>query len=526
MSQIKVESLHSPSKNISKKVDELVTTGNSDTFTVQGTSRTLIGHLEQALGSGGAITGITSVGLAGESLVAGQTGSNMEIRKIKNGANISLNVVDGSLEISSSGGGGGAINTIQNTTGTGLVGIYSTMVGTAAELKSLRAGANVTIDGSDPNFIEISASGGGGGGGITYQPWLDKVASDKRIELDTGSVGAYFWKTERGGKTTQIVNPSGAPADAFQDLLNTTVAGVDLDSPNDLVDIRRVSGQQTGGPTSGGLWFDHRMSGRVTTISNFGGHQTGTSGTSNTYGVISGVMNKIEHRGAGYVAGTANHIQTFGNGSISSTWANGQTAIGTLNWLESEAASTNMIALSTVMQDNSFYGVTAIGTRITQDRGSSSNGSLGNIYVGHQLFSYGSRDADVGFQVNGRYDVGLDLTGITGWSGTEDGKAAILIPARAKIYTAGIQRTNGYTNPIPSVSGMQNASSPYIMCDGTYTYIKNSTTSMDEFFNITAPDVYTSATGGGASALPATPYRYLKVSLNGNPNFRIPLYKA
>src|SRR6478609_503223 len=71
-------------------------------------------------------------------------------------------------EVGSGGGGGSGVDTLDNV-GTGKA-VGRDIVGTTLNLKTLVAGSNVTIDDSDPDELEISATGGGGGGsGVVVQ---------------------------------------------------------------------------------------------------------------------------------------------------------------------------------------------------------------------------------------------------------------------------------------------------------------------------------------------------------------------
>lgn len=129
--------------------------------------------------------GIDVVGLGDglQLLLPGNDVTAVYSRSIKAGANVSLTLTDEgtSVTIAASGTGGGGVSGEANTTsnlGTG-VGIAAPKSGVNLPMKSLKAGANITLT-SDANEITIAAAGGGGGG-----------VSPFAVITDFGAVGDF-----------------------------------------------------------------------------------------------------------------------------------------------------------------------------------------------------------------------------------------------------------------------------------------------------------------------------------------------
>jgi hypothetical protein len=132
----------------------------------------------------------TASSLGGISLVGNKVGTDLRFKGLQAGTGISINSSNSNyLEISATGGsGGGETNTASNV-GSGH-GIYKEKISADLRFKSLVAGSNITIDNSDANQLTISASGGGGGGGeintITnlgtgYGIYRNKIGTDLKL---------------------------------------------------------------------------------------------------------------------------------------------------------------------------------------------------------------------------------------------------------------------------------------------------------------------------------------------------------
>jgi carbon monoxide dehydrogenase subunit G len=113
-------------------------------------------------GSGGGETNTASNVGSGHGIYKEKVSADLRFKTLVAGSNISIdNSNANQLTISASGGGGGGeVNTITNL-GTGY-GIYRNKIGTDLKLRSLVAGSNVSID-TNANHITISSTGGGSG---------------------------------------------------------------------------------------------------------------------------------------------------------------------------------------------------------------------------------------------------------------------------------------------------------------------------------------------------------------------------
>jgi hypothetical protein len=106
----------------------------------------------------GEINTASNVGIGAGEIFKQKVGSDLEFRKIKAGSNITVAIIGDDIEISTPASVGEA-NTASNV-GTGNQ-IFKQKVGSDLELRTLKAGTNVTIV-SSVDEITISAAGGGG----------------------------------------------------------------------------------------------------------------------------------------------------------------------------------------------------------------------------------------------------------------------------------------------------------------------------------------------------------------------------
>lgn len=109
-------------------------------------------------GSGEANT-ISSLG-TGQTIAAGKNGVDLQLKSLKAGANVTLSADANEITIASAGGGGGGSGEANTTSSLG-TGEQITAPKNGADLpfKSLKAGANVTLT-ADANEVTIAASGG------------------------------------------------------------------------------------------------------------------------------------------------------------------------------------------------------------------------------------------------------------------------------------------------------------------------------------------------------------------------------
>ena len=114
----------------------------------------------------GGLSDVNNVG-TGEGVFKDIITGTINLKTLTAGANVSLTPsLDGNeIEISATGGGGGGITNGTNL-GTG-AGVFFGVSGSDMEFKSLKAGSNITL-GVSSGEILISSTGGGGGGNHPY----------------------------------------------------------------------------------------------------------------------------------------------------------------------------------------------------------------------------------------------------------------------------------------------------------------------------------------------------------------------
>lgn len=130
--------------------------GTNVTITDDGSTLTI--NSTAASGTGG-ITGATNAG-TGAGVASGVSGTSLVLKSLKAGPNISITSTADEITVEATGTASGEANTASNV-GTG-VGVFKSKTGVNLALKTLKAGANVTLTPSaDEILIEASGTGGG-----------------------------------------------------------------------------------------------------------------------------------------------------------------------------------------------------------------------------------------------------------------------------------------------------------------------------------------------------------------------------
>ena len=130
--------------------------GTNVTITDDGSTLTIN---STAAGGTGGITGATNAG-TGAGVVNGVSGTSLVLKSLKAGPNISITSTADEITVEATGTASGEANTASNV-GTG-VGVFKSKTGVNLALKTLKAGANVTLTPSaDEILIEASGIGGG-----------------------------------------------------------------------------------------------------------------------------------------------------------------------------------------------------------------------------------------------------------------------------------------------------------------------------------------------------------------------------
>ena len=120
---------------------------------------------KSALPKGGETNTAANVGASGLGLFKAKAGTELQFKKLKAGNNVTLTATaTDEVEIAASGGGSssGEANTASNV-GTSGVGVFRQKTGADLEFRKLKAGANVSISEAAGGELEIAATGGGGG---------------------------------------------------------------------------------------------------------------------------------------------------------------------------------------------------------------------------------------------------------------------------------------------------------------------------------------------------------------------------
>ena len=129
--------------------------GTNVTITDDGSTITVN---STAAGGTGGITGATNAG-TGTGVASGVSGTSLVLKSLKAGPNISITSTADEITVEATGGASGEANTASNV-GTG-VGVFKSKTGVNLALKTLKAGANITLTPSADEIL-IDASGSGG----------------------------------------------------------------------------------------------------------------------------------------------------------------------------------------------------------------------------------------------------------------------------------------------------------------------------------------------------------------------------
>jgi hypothetical protein len=245
----------------------------------------------------------------------------------------------------------------------------------------------------------------------------------------------------------------------------------------------------------------------------------------------------IEGTQAGYgdVPGVSVHFgvsRTASYSSITGSWTGANSAVlfdGETNALTDNV---NLYGAEYHLGDNAHDRVAANGIVLSffRNNGNASNsGAYNTVWTGIRLQTGGTYAADSAVSVNGLWNVGIDFTGCT-----LTNSAAIALKTSDRIYF-------GVAATAPPLWYANTLSTTYQDFDGTkFRFIVSNSpgltisstevvsTPIHKFigsFNVTSAGNIASTVGaaGTASALPATPFTYLKIQIDGS-TYKIPVY--
>lgn len=134
-----------------------------------------------AVGSGGGtITGIIDVGVGEGHLAAGTSGVNVQVKTLHEGTGIVITEDATTVTIASTTVSTG-LTSLANLPGG--EGIYASTVGTVAQLKSIAAGAGISVTANANNIIITNTGGGGGNFIYEHTYWLAQNGNDANTGL-------------------------------------------------------------------------------------------------------------------------------------------------------------------------------------------------------------------------------------------------------------------------------------------------------------------------------------------------------
>ncbi len=238
------------------------------------------------------------------------------------------------------------------------------------------------------------------------------------------------------------------------------------------------------------------------------------------------------HSGYGDMPGTSVHYSISHHPGFASTtfWTGNNSIVSHDADMHALTDNVNLYGTEMNVTDNGFDSVTAHGAVLNMFRTNGAVPTKGNVWTGVRLQSLGSQFADSGLSINGQWKVGIDFSGAT-----LANNCAVALKSNDRIYfgtAAKTLATGGYANVLPT-NYINFDSAKYnivannvaaLQISGT-TVLSTVLCTMNLSFNVPSAGniINTVGAAGGASALPATPFTYLKIQLDGA-TYKIPVY--
>lgn len=180
-----------------------------------------------AVGSGGGtITGIVDAGVGQGHLSGGTVGANVRVKTLVQGSDIVITENSDTVTIASTAGNNGLTNLANLPGGEG---IFASLVGTVAQLKSIAAGAGISVTASGNNVIITNTGGGGGSFLYDNAQWVAKNGNDGNSgrSIDTPKLTVQAAITALGGNGIVHIEDNGTYTGAW----NVGASDVTIDAP-------------------------------------------------------------------------------------------------------------------------------------------------------------------------------------------------------------------------------------------------------------------------------------------------------
>lgn len=253
--------------------------------------------------------------------------------------------------------------------------------------------------------------------------------------------------------------------------------------------------------------------------------------------------------------------------SISGSWTGANSGTVTGGQISALSDKVNLYGCEYHLDDGANATVAALGAVYDFKRESITYSPYNTLWAGVRVQTSGSRPIDVGFQLYGKAQVGLDFSGVdfTLLSGAAS-KCAIALKADDRInFNVGkktVPTWHAIQDTLPPETYMVFDASTLSFCfvhdaviglktnktetvvtggfqvfkgasliadfaktDATKLFLGNSgyNVSINQKLHLTSQTTASSATAGVASALPAAPFTYLQINIDGT-NYKIPVY--
>ena len=239
--------------------------------------------------------------------------------------------------------------------------------------------------------------------------------------------------------------------------------------------------------------------------------------------------------GYGDVPGVSVHFgvaRTASWASITGSWTGANSAVLFDGETNAITDNVNLYGAEYHLGDNAHDRVAANGIVLdfARNNGNPSNsGAYNTVWTGLRLQTSGTYAADSAVSVNGLWKVGIDFTG-----STLTNNAAIALKTNDRIYfgTAATAPPIWYANVLPTTYQVFDGTKFNFVVSNVAALTASSTevvsTPVHKFvasFNVLSSGniIGTVGAAGAASALPANPFTYLKIQIDGS-TYKIPVY--